>query len=544
MNRPRIIWKGPHESPRGIRVSSDYEYQISLGELYISANRLTEALEQLTDCLGKCRENGILQGEIEARFHLGNLYAAMGERDRARDYWQECYTRTADAPLRKIRILSGEYLAEDCRLRGDFQRALTLITEIREEEGRAREERLHHAISVQDQRIKIDGLEREMEVWRQRSGELERIRGDREEAIRELETIKKIGQQITSTLNPDTIVSILYDRLAEILPVEGMLIGFRGNCPREINLRFIIENGERLEPQAVNVETDPYLLSWAVRNSSDLIINSRDDFPAGAEGSAHLGGTRIEGQSILVVILRMEDMISGVIVVQSEKKDQYQTKNLKLLQALSGFVVAAFANSDAHQNLVKANEKIAYMATHDTLTGLANRMQIMYRLDQELKRCRRYKLSLAVLFIDMDGFKEVNDTYGHKAGDDVLVEVGRRFTQSIRATDAVGRLAGDEFLILLTDNCRSEQGMQIARQIVERVSQDIVSAHAEVRITASIGLAFYPDNGQTPEALVNAADQAMYNAKFQGKNRISLSTDPTPGGGGGGGGVYSRNSGG
>ena len=512
----------------------DYEYKISLGELYTVSNRLPEALEILTDCLGEYEKNGILQGALEARFHLGNLYDAMGDGEKAGDYWRECRRRTADAPPGRIRTLSGERLAADYRSRGDFEKAFTLISEIREEEQRAREERLHHAVSVQDQRVRIDDLEREMAAWRQRSGELERIRRDREEAIRELETIKTIGQELTSTLNPNIIVSILYDRLAEILSVERMFIGFLGTGIGEIDPCFIIENGERRDSPTMIGDTEEDLVSWVIENNSDLIINSRDDFPEGAENIEYVHGTRIDGQSILVVVLRMESVISGMIVVQALEKDQYRMKNLKLLQALSGFVTAAFANSNAHQNLVEANEKIAHMAAHDALTGLANRMQIMYRLDQELKRCRRYDLSLAVLFIDMDGFKDVNDTYGHNAGDEVLVEVSRRFTESIRATDAVGRLAGDEFLILLTDGCRPEEGMKIARQIVECVSACIVLSHVELSITASIGLAFYPDNGRTPEALVNVADQAMYNAKFRGKNQICLSNYPAHKGGGGG----------
>lgn len=512
----------------------DYEYKIGLGELYIVSNRLPEALEMLTDCLGECEKNGILQGEIEARFHLGNLYHAMGDGERAGDYWRECRGLTADAPLGRIRVLSGERLAADYRSRGDFEKAFTLIDEIREEEHRAREERLRYAVGMQNQRTRIDDLEREMAAWRQRSGELERIRGDREEAIRELETIKTIGQEITSTLNPDVIVSILYDRLAEILTVDGMFIGFLGTGIGEIDPCFIIENGERRDSPTVIGDTEGNLFSWVIRNNSDLIINSRDDFPEGAENIEYVHGTRIDGQSILVVVLRMEGVISGMIVVQALEKDQYKMKNLKLLQALSGFVTAAFANSNAHQNLVEANEKIAHMAAHDALTGLANRMQIMDRLDQELKRCRRYDLWLAVLFIDMDGFKNVNDTYGHNAGDEVLVEVSRRFTESIRATDAVGRLAGDEFLILLTDDCRPEEGMKIARQIVECVSACSVLSHVELSITASIGLAFYPDNGGTPEVLVNAADQAMYSAKFRGKNQIFLSNCPAYEGGGGG----------
>ena len=171
-----------------------------------------------------------------------------------------------------------------------------------------------------------------MAAWRQRSGELERIRRDREEAIRELETIKTIGQELTSTLNPNIIVSILYDRLAEILSVERMFIGFLGTGIGEIDPCFIIENGERRDSPTMIGDTEEDLVSWVIENNSDLIINSRDDFPEGAENIEYVHGTRIDGQSILVVVLRMESVISGMIVVQALEKDQYRMKNLKLLQ--------------------------------------------------------------------------------------------------------------------------------------------------------------------------------------------------------------------
>ena len=209
-------------------------------------------------------------------------------------------------------------------------------------------------------------------------------------------------------------------------------------------------------------------------------------------------------------------------IVQAIEKNSYKERHLKVLQALAGFVAIALSNSNAHQSLVLANEKIAYMATHDPMTGLPNRMQIMDRLGQELKRCRRYKKALALMFIDLDGFKLINDTHGHRAGDSVLKEIAGRLSAGVRATDAVGRLAGDEFLVIVTDDCTPSDGLQLAEQIRESLSRIIMFEASSLRVTCSVGLAFYPVDGETPEELVNAADQAMYDAKTDGKNRTSL----------------------
>ncbi|MCD6342790.1 MAG: GGDEF domain-containing protein, partial [Spirochaetaceae bacterium] len=206
-------------------------------------------------------------------------------------------------------------------------------------------------------------------------------------------------------------------------------------------------------------------------------------------------------------------------------EDGSNSKDLVKL-ALAGFIAIALSNSNAHQSLVLANERIAYMATHDPMTGLPNRMRIMDRLEQELNRSRRYDKTLAVLFIDLDGFKRVNDTHGHQAGDFVLKQIAERLSAGIRATDAVGRLAGDEFLVIITDDCTRENGLQLAENLRKLLSEKIVFEKASLTVTGSVGLAFYPEDGSNSKDLVKLADKAMYKAKENGKNQIATQSSP------------------
>lgn len=166
-------------------------------------------------------------------------------------------------------------------------------------------------------------------------------------------------------------------------------------------------------------------------------------------------------------------------------------------------------------------EELSERATHDALTGLLNRRELETRLAEEIERASRYGHSLAMLWIDLDHFKAVNDAHGHAAGDHVLRRLSDMLSASVRAVDRVARYGGEEFIVLLPERNRVE-----ARETAERL-RELVSSQAirvpgsgSVSLSLSIGVAVYPEHGADGEALCNAADQAMYRAKQAGRNRV------------------------
>ncbi|MEX1198534.1 MAG: GGDEF domain-containing protein [Pseudohongiellaceae bacterium] len=167
-----------------------------------------------------------------------------------------------------------------------------------------------------------------------------------------------------------------------------------------------------------------------------------------------------------------------------------------------------------------AEEKIWYNAHHDLLTGLPNRRLFLDRLDQEVKHAKRSTLPLCVLFMDVDGFKEVNDTFGHEAGDRLLAEAAQRLTDCVREHDTVARLGGDEFTVILTDTKQRNNVELVARNIIAALAVPFHIAHKPVQISVSIGAARYPYDASSPVTLLQAADQAMYKAKKSGENRM------------------------
>ncbi len=167
-----------------------------------------------------------------------------------------------------------------------------------------------------------------------------------------------------------------------------------------------------------------------------------------------------------------------------------------------------------------AEEKIWHNAHHDPLTGLPNRRLFLDRLEQETKHANRSKLPLALLFMDLDGFKEVNDSLGHEAGDRVLCTVAERLADCVRADDTVARLGGDEFTVVLAAVKQRKDVELVAQNIIDALAKPFQIAQQPVQISISVGIALYPQDASASLALVQAADQAMYNAKKSGANRM------------------------
>jgi diguanylate cyclase (GGDEF)-like protein/PAS domain S-box-containing protein len=165
----------------------------------------------------------------------------------------------------------------------------------------------------------------------------------------------------------------------------------------------------------------------------------------------------------------------------------------------------------------QAEARLAQLAQYDTLTGLPNRNLFRDRLDQAMARARRGGRSMALMFLDLDRFKDINDTLGHAAGDELLCAVSDRFQGSLRGVDTIARLGGDEFTVIVESVGREEAG-RVAAKLVELLSAPVTVAGRQMRVTGSVGVTLYPDDAADAEELVKTADIAMYQAKNAGRN--------------------------
>jgi len=171
---------------------------------------------------------------------------------------------------------------------------------------------------------------------------------------------------------------------------------------------------------------------------------------------------------------------------------------------------------------VQAQERVHYLATHDGLTGLPNRAHFSQLLNRQVQSARRYEGKFALMFIDLDRFKAINDTFGHEAGDILLVEMASRFSGSVRASDVVARLGGDEFVVLVQEAGDIDQVRTLAHKVLSAAIKPVSIAGHECRVTASVGICMFPQDAQDEQALLKNADIAMYRAKAQGKNNVQF----------------------
>lgn len=172
----------------------------------------------------------------------------------------------------------------------------------------------------------------------------------------------------------------------------------------------------------------------------------------------------------------------------------------------------------------RAERQLAYIATHDALTGLPNRVLFNDRLNLALAQAQRHQQRLAVLLLDLDRFKDINDTLGHSVGDQFLRVTGKRLNGLLRKSDTLARMGGDEFLFLVTEIVQSENATEVARKILESFQEPFLVEDNELRTTASIGVTIFPDDGADADTLLKNADIAMYSAKQRGRNNYQRYT--------------------
>lgn len=212
-------------------------------------------------------------------------------------------------------------------------------------------------------------------------------------------------------------------------------------------------------------------------------------------------------------IISSTGVIIPIILSISECKDNYGGR--------IGFILAS-KDITAYK---LAEEKVEYLATHDSLTGLPNRLMITQLLNHAIQTAKRHKRKLAVFFIDIDRFKIINDTKGHDAGDQLLREIAMRYKQTLRVEDVVSRQGGDEFVVLIEDVHKLSDLELIANNILVCTYKPIILLGDECRVTASIGISLYPQDGEDEQILMKHADVAMYYAKEEGKNNFQFYSD-------------------
>lgn len=319
---------------------------------------------------------------------------------------------------------------------------------------------------------------------------------------RQLEAINAIARQTTAIVDSDELLEKVcslilehfnVDHVALVLSEEGRyrLRAHRGN------LTAVIQTGDFLP-------TVNGVLSRAVQSSRPIIEND----VAAAPG--HIRGFE-ETQSEMAVPLIFMGEKMGALSLESSRRHAFNDDDLQPLEAVADIVAGAIKNAA----YLERARQLAYL---DGLTGIFNRRFFEMRITEELERANRYGHSLAVIMVDIDHFKRLNDEFGHLLGDEVLRQVSAIFSSQLRKGDVVCRYGGEEFALLLPETS-CENAVEAAEKLRRLIEQHNFPG-VPLSVTASAGVASFPRFGATRDAIVSAADGALYSAKQNGRNRV------------------------
>jgi diguanylate cyclase (GGDEF)-like protein len=260
---------------------------------------------------------------------------------------------------------------------------------------------------------------------------------------------------------------------------------------------------------------DVGLMAAAPGSAVEAALTSSEPFVG--SGSALPFAWGREFGSVAVVAVRGDNTVRGALCALARRDDAFWADEIGFLRTAASLLSTGLQRIDSER-------RVAYLAQFDPLTGLANRTLLADRFAQMIVQARRRGAPLGVLFIDLDDFKLVNDRLGHPAGDALLCEVTRRLQGAVRAGDTVARISGDEFAVVLGELARAEDAALVAQKLLERLGQPVMLGGEQTFITASIGIAAFPADGESVEALLGAADSAMYRAKQSARNTFQFYT--------------------
>ena len=331
--------------------------------------------------------------------------------------------------------------------------------------------------------------------------------------LKELAMLYEAGKAMNSVLVVDEVLQLILSSAFELLMASSG------------SIMLLTDEGDlQVVCRAGNASGAPIELGGGIASRV-----ARDHEPLLVQGTVLEKG-RQETESAVCVPLLHRGQVLGVINLIGAPGHTYSEYDLRAVSLFAEHAAIAVANARLYEAERALSAQLSHQVVHDPLTGAANRVLISDRLAHALARVRRHESTVAVLFIDVDNFKLVNDELGHEAGDFILTAIAQRLSESVRPTDTVGRFGGDEFLVICEDLTNEQQAIELAERVLEGFTRPFVTPFGERTLSASIGVApCGPDRATGVANIIRAADQAMYRAKMEGKARIVSTLSRAPG---------------
>jgi len=497
-----------------------------IGLLYRDAGELDISEEYHLECLKICQAVDHPWGQLDAYYNLGDLHSLRGFRDVALKYFEKVAGLALSLDAQSHRVRTDLKMAEIWERSGNLAKALEATRR-----ALLLERTLKAAESSRNVRTLLDQFQAEQsrnqaELLRLRSEKLEAESKELKKALDSLRVISELGRRITSSLTVPGLFRTLYDSLSQLFELPAFGLGLYD--PKDQTMRYPLrmEDGQRIEARTKRPAAGT-LAGWALEHRQALLLeNVPEDalrYLTPEDMSRQMTNPSRYLSAVFLPLFAGDEPI-GVITIQHTQAHAYDEIHSRFLETLSGFIVVALGNALSHRKVQRLNKQILRLAQYDPLTGLANRRLLADYLKRIIALSQRRERRFALYFLDLDGFKPVNDQWGHEAGDWVLAMLGKRFSAALRDSDLVARVGGDEFVVLAQEVDQRKAVEAIAEKLILAVTEPLVWQGHTIHISVSIGIALYPDNAVDADGLLNQADEAMYRVKRAGKNNWAFAS--------------------
>lgn len=322
--------------------------------------------------------------------------------------------------------------------------------------------------------------------------------------------VYSISEAANSAEDLAALFLLIHQIIARLLPLNLFCVALREEASGSLNFPYYADQHSAPDTrESVDART---LCAKIIRSSEPLLLTA--DTPSNDAGLMTLADT-ISLNWLGVPLIATSGTFGALLLHSSTTTQRYTGKDLELLHYVSTQIASAVQR-------MQMQSRLQFLSQYDHLTKLPNRTLLFDRLERALARARRENGKGSLLYLDLDKFKQVNDTYGHSVGDQLLRAVADRLRQCVREVDTVARVGGDEFVILLEDIGHPEHALLVAEKIREQLNMPFQLAEHSLMMIPSIGVALYPEHGDEQNELLNLADRAMYYAKENGGNRFEL----------------------
>jgi len=341
-----------------------------------------------------------------------------------------------------------------------------------------------------------------------------RLYSESQQRLKEQSILNEISRSLSSRLSLDELMELVYQQINRFMDARSLvIIGY--NAENDECHPLFLKMGEGETMSAENQDSGS-LSGYVIKERKPLLLSSQAEVQQFLQATGRKSYILpLPKSAMLVPLIAAEKVIGSMGVRNIERDGVYSQNDLSLFTNIAAQVSIYLENARLYDRMQK-------LATIDTLTGLLTRRQFFMLANREVERARRYKKSLAILMLDIDHFKQVNDTYGHSAGDQVLQEVALLCMQVMRRVDIIGRYGGEEFVF-----CLPEASLASAVGAAERLRKliaeaEINTSQGAVRIRVSLGVAGLNSRYNELETLLECADRALYAAKRQGRDRVEI----------------------